>query len=34
MTACWLLLFYALWHRIHIEGKPHDGDIMDTLKAA
>ncbi len=34
MTACWLLLFYALWHRIHIEGKPHDGDVMDTLKAA
>jgi len=33
-TACWLLLFYALWHRIHIEGKPHDGDVMDTLKAA
>jgi len=34
MTACWLLLFYGLWHRIHIEGKPHDGDVMDTLKAA
>jgi asparagine synthase (glutamine-hydrolysing) len=34
MTACWLLLFYALWHRIHIEGKPHAGDVMDTLKAA
>ena len=34
MTACWLLLFYGLWHRIHIEGVDHQGDIMDTLKAA
>jgi len=31
-AACWMLLFYALWHRIHIEGKPV-GDIFATLES-
>lgn len=29
--AAWHLLFYALWHRIHIEGASADGDVFDTL---
>jgi asparagine synthase (glutamine-hydrolysing) len=30
-AACWHLLFYALWHRIHIESAvPHE-DIAATL---
>ena len=32
-TACWQLLFYALWHRIHVEGRASDGDIMTVLEA-
>jgi asparagine synthase (glutamine-hydrolysing) len=32
-TACWQLLFYALWHRIHVEGHLSDGDIMTVLEA-
>jgi asparagine synthase (glutamine-hydrolysing) len=31
--GAWLLLFYALWYRIHIEGIPSDGDVMSTLSA-
>lgn len=31
--ACWLLLFYALWHRIHIEGNRPDMDVWATLEA-
>lgn len=29
--AAWTLLFYALWHRRHIEGKPADGDVFACL---
>jgi asparagine synthase (glutamine-hydrolysing) len=32
-TACWQLLFYALWYRIHIEGRSSRGDIMSVLEA-
>jgi asparagine synthase (glutamine-hydrolysing) len=30
--AAWVLLFYALWHRRHIEGKPPEGDAFDALR--
>lgn len=30
--AAWTLLFYALWHRIHIEGAATDGDVFETLE--
>ncbi|MGE0419323.1 MAG: asparagine synthase (glutamine-hydrolyzing) [Acetobacteraceae bacterium] len=29
--ACWKLLFYALWHRRHIQGLPPAGDVFETL---
>jgi asparagine synthase (glutamine-hydrolysing) len=29
--AAWTLLFYALWHRHHIEGKPDQGDVFACL---
>ena len=29
--AAWTLLFYALWHRAHIEARPADGSVWDTL---
>ena len=29
--AAWSLLFYALWHRAHIEALPMDADVFDTL---
>ncbi|MFQ5784191.1 MAG: asparagine synthase (glutamine-hydrolyzing) [Alphaproteobacteria bacterium] len=29
--AAWLLLFYALWHRRHIEGCAPVGDVLETL---
>jgi len=32
--AKWTLLFYALWHRVHIEGAAADGDAFDTLSKA
>jgi asparagine synthase (glutamine-hydrolysing) len=32
--ACWQLLFYALWHTIHIERKPATGDVFATLESA
>jgi asparagine synthase (glutamine-hydrolysing) len=30
-AAAWRLLFYALWHRRHIEGLPPCGDVFETL---
>ena len=32
--ACWQLLFYALWHRIHAEGVRAEGSVFDCLGAA
>lgn len=32
--AAWQLLFFALWHAVHIEGAPVDGDAFDCLAAA
>ncbi len=29
--ACWKLLFYALWHRRHIQGLRPVGDVFQTL---
>jgi asparagine synthase (glutamine-hydrolysing) len=29
--AAWTLLFYALWHRAHIEAAAIDGDVFETL---
>lgn len=29
--AAWTLLFYALWHQCHIEGKKPDGGVFDVL---
>lgn len=29
--AAWHLLFYALWHRRHVEGKACDGDVFAVL---
>ena len=29
--AAWVLLFYALWHRQHIEGVTGEGDAFDLL---
>ncbi|MCK6449557.1 MAG: asparagine synthase (glutamine-hydrolyzing) [Alphaproteobacteria bacterium] len=31
--ACWVLLFYALWHARHVEGRPIAGDVFDVLDA-
>ena len=31
--AAWILLFFALWHRIHIEGIPAEGDAFALLAA-
>ncbi len=31
--AAWTLLFYALWHRRHIEGLQPAGDVFETLSA-
>ncbi|OUI97287.1 asparagine synthase [Acetobacter indonesiensis] len=31
--AAWTLLFYALWHRTHIQGLAPAGDVFDTLIA-
>lgn len=31
--AAWRLLFYALWHRLHIERLPRGGDVFETLAA-
>ncbi len=32
--AAWNLLFYALWHRRHIDGTRPTGDVFEMLKAA
>ncbi len=29
--ACWKLLFYALWHRRHIQGLSAEGDVFEAL---
>jgi asparagine synthase (glutamine-hydrolysing) len=29
--AAWSLLFYALWHRRHVQGLPPAGDVFETL---
>jgi len=31
--AAWHLLFYALWHRAHIEGRRPEGDVFSFLAA-
>ncbi len=31
--AAWTVLFYAVWHRIHIEGVSPEGDVFDLLAA-
>jgi asparagine synthase (glutamine-hydrolysing) len=31
--AAWTLLFYALWHRTHVQGRPPQGDVFATLSA-
>jgi len=31
--AGWILLFFALWHRRHIEGARLEGDVFDCLSA-
>jgi asparagine synthase (glutamine-hydrolysing) len=30
--AAWVLLFYALWHRRHIQGRVPEGDVFDCLR--
>jgi len=30
--GCWSLLFYALWHIRHIEGRKPDGGVFDVLR--
>ncbi|MGI4799443.1 MAG: asparagine synthase (glutamine-hydrolyzing) [Janthinobacterium lividum] len=31
--AAWTLLFYALWHRAHVEGAAPSGDVFEVLAA-
>jgi hypothetical protein len=31
--AAWHLLFYALWHRRHIESRWSEGDVFEALSA-
>ncbi len=31
--AAWILLFYALWHRVHIQGIAPAGDVFESLAA-
>ncbi|MCR6631539.1 MAG: asparagine synthase (glutamine-hydrolyzing) [Magnetospirillum sp.] len=31
--ACWTLLFYALWHRAHVDGADIQGDVFEMLSA-
>lgn len=31
--ACWTLLFYALWHRVHVDGTRPEGDVFSMLSA-
>jgi asparagine synthase (glutamine-hydrolysing) len=30
--ACWQLLFYALWHAIHVAGRSAAGDVFAVLE--
>ncbi len=30
-AAAWMLLFYALWHRAHVEGAALEGGVLDVL---
>ena len=32
--AAWTLLFYALWHRRHVEGRVLQGDVFECLSSA
>ena len=32
--AAWSLLFYALWHRAHIQGLPANCDVFHALESA
>jgi asparagine synthase (glutamine-hydrolysing) len=32
--ACWQLLFYALWHAIHVERRPVLNDVFAMLEGA
>ena len=32
--AAWTLLFFALWHRRHMEGIRPEGDVFDCLAGA
>lgn len=31
--AAWTVLFYALWHKVHMQGVAPDGDVFDVLSA-
>ena len=31
--AAWTLLFYALWHRAHVEGRVPEGDVFHALES-
>ena len=31
-AACWQLLFYGLWHAVHVEGKKSSGDVFSVLE--
>ena len=33
-SACWQLLFYALWHAIHVEQRAPQDDVFGVLEAA
>ncbi|MBM08777.1 MAG: asparagine synthetase B, partial [Magnetovibrio sp.] len=33
IQAQWVLLFYALWHQIHVEGRCAEGSAFDVLAA-
>ena len=32
-SACWQLLFYALWHAIHVRQRAPKGDVFSVLEA-
>ena len=33
-SACWQLLFYAVWHAIHVGQRAAEGDVFSVLEAA
>jgi asparagine synthase (glutamine-hydrolysing) len=33
-SACWQLLFYAVWHAIHVGQRAAGGDVFSVLEAA